>query len=106
MFTLSKANKKVQIFSNILLKNYAGTQRVFSKIGTTENLGDYLQDWVTQGTGGPVNVVNSSFEVLENAEEPNSAIPTTGLRSLPTTKPVTWLPKKQRIFWRKEIQKK
>ncbi|MGB6094588.1 MAG: hypothetical protein WBF83_12585 [Moheibacter sp.] len=33
---------------------YAGTQRVSSKIGTTENLGDFLQDWFTGGTGGPV----------------------------------------------------
>ena len=48
---------------------YAGTQRVSSKIGTTENLGEYLQDWYTGGTGGPVDVVGSSFGVLENAEE-------------------------------------
>lgn len=48
---------------------YAGTQRVSSKIGTTENLGDYLYDWFTQGTGGPVDVIGSSFGVLENAEE-------------------------------------
>ncbi len=48
---------------------YAGTQRVSSKIGTTENLGDYLQDWYTSGTGGPVDVIGSSFGVLENAEE-------------------------------------
>ncbi|MFA7616555.1 MAG: RHS repeat-associated core domain-containing protein [Weeksellaceae bacterium] len=47
---------------------YAGTQRVSSKIGTTENLGDYLYDWFTQGTGGPVDVIGSSFGVLENAE--------------------------------------
>ena len=47
---------------------YAGTQRVSSKIGTTENVGDYLYDWFTQGTGGPVDVVGSSFGVLENAE--------------------------------------
>jgi len=48
---------------------YAGTQRVSSKIGTTENLGDYLQDWFTQGTGGPIDVIGSSFGVLENAEQ-------------------------------------
>ena len=48
---------------------YAGTQRVSSKIGTTENLGDYLYDWFTGGMGGPVDVIGSSFGVLENAEE-------------------------------------
>ena len=48
---------------------FAGTQRVSSKIGTTENLGDFLQDWFTQGTGGPVDVIGSSFGVLENAEQ-------------------------------------
>lgn len=48
---------------------FAGTQRVSSKIGTTENLGDFLYDWYTQGTGGPVDVIGSSFGVLENAEE-------------------------------------
>src|SRR5690606_16845419 len=48
---------------------YAGTQRVSSKIGTTENLGDFLQDWLTQGTGGPVDAIGSSMDVLENAEE-------------------------------------
>src|SRR5690606_18458354 len=48
---------------------FAGTQRVSSKIGTTENLGDYLYDWFTQGTGGPVDVIGSSFGVLENAEQ-------------------------------------
>ncbi|MGB6092438.1 MAG: RHS repeat-associated core domain-containing protein [Moheibacter sp.] len=48
---------------------FAGTQRVSSKIGTTENLGDYLQDWFTQGTGGPIDVIGSSFGVLENAED-------------------------------------
>lgn len=48
---------------------YAGTQRVSSKIGTTENLGDFLQDWYTGGTGGPVDVVGSSHGVLANAEE-------------------------------------
>jgi len=59
----------VQVFSNILSKNFAGTQRVSSKIGTTENLGDYLYDWFTQGTGGPVDVIGSSFGVLENTEQ-------------------------------------
>jgi RHS repeat-associated protein len=48
---------------------FAGTQRVSSKIGTTENLGDYLYDWFTQGTGGPIDVIGSSFGVLENAEQ-------------------------------------
>lgn len=48
---------------------YAGTQRVSSKIGTTENLGDFLQDWFTGGTGGPVDVVGSSNNVLTNAEQ-------------------------------------
>lgn len=48
---------------------YAGTQRVSSKIGTTENLGDFLQDWITQGLGGPVDAIGSSMDVLENAEE-------------------------------------
>jgi len=48
---------------------YAGTQRVSSKIGTTENVGDYLYDWFTQGTGGPVDVIGSSSGVLENAEQ-------------------------------------
>ena len=48
---------------------YAGTQRVSSKIGTTENLGDFLQDWFTGGIGGPVDVIGSSFGVLENAEQ-------------------------------------
>lgn len=59
----------MQVFSNISPKSYAETQRVSSKIGTTENLGDYLYDWFTQGTGGPVDVIGSSFGVLENAEE-------------------------------------
>ncbi|MFA7688213.1 MAG: RHS repeat-associated core domain-containing protein [Moheibacter sp.] len=35
----------------------------------SKNLGDYLQDWFTQGTGGPVDVIGSSFGVLENAEQ-------------------------------------
>ena len=48
---------------------YAGMQRVSSKIGTTENLGDFLQDWLTQGTGGPVDAIGSSMDVLTNAEE-------------------------------------
>src|SRR5690606_27371944 len=48
---------------------YAGTQRVSSKIGTTENLGDFLQDWITQGLGGPVDAIGSSMDVLTNAEE-------------------------------------
>lgn len=48
---------------------YSGTQRVSSKIGTTENLGDFLQDWFTQGTGGPVDVVGSSNDVILNAQE-------------------------------------
>ncbi len=48
---------------------FAGTQRVSSKIGTTENLGEYLYDWFTQGTGGPVDVIGSSFGVLENTED-------------------------------------
>lgn len=47
---------------------YAGTQRVSSKIGTTENLGNFLQDWFTQGTGGPVDVVGSSNDVIVNAQ--------------------------------------
>src|SRR5690606_39911276 len=51
-------------------KHYdAGTQRVSSKIGSSENLGDFLQDWITQGLGGPVDVIGSSMDVLENAEE-------------------------------------
>jgi hypothetical protein len=51
-------------------KHYnAGTQRVSSKIGTTENLGDFLQDWYTGGLGGPVDVVGSSNNILVNAEE-------------------------------------
>lgn len=57
------------ISSNCPKHYYAGTQRVSSKIGTTENVGDYLYDWFTQGTGGPVDVIGSSFGVLENAEE-------------------------------------
>jgi RHS repeat-associated protein len=48
---------------------FAGTQRVSSKIGTTENLGDFLQDWFTGGIGGPVDIIGSSFGVLENAEQ-------------------------------------
>ncbi|SMC46161.1 RHS repeat-associated core domain-containing protein [Moheibacter sediminis] len=48
---------------------YAGTQRVSSKIGTTENLGDFLQDWFTGGIGGPVDVVGSSNQVIVNAEQ-------------------------------------
>lgn len=59
----------MQVFSNISSKNYVRRQSVSSKIGTTENLGDYLYDWFTQGTGGPVDVIGSSFGVLENAEE-------------------------------------
>ncbi|MDX9925296.1 MAG: RHS repeat-associated core domain-containing protein [Ignavibacteriaceae bacterium] len=59
----------MQVFSNISSKSYAGTQRVSSKIGTTENLGDFLQDWFTGGIGGPVDVIGSSFDVLENAED-------------------------------------
>src|SRR5690606_38091124 len=47
---------------------YAGTQRVSSKIGTTENLGDFLQDWITGGLGGPVDAIGSSMDVLANAE--------------------------------------
>lgn len=57
------------ISNNYTKHYYAGTQRVSSKIGTTENLGDYLYDWFTQGTGGPIDVVGSSFGVLENAED-------------------------------------
>ncbi len=48
---------------------YAGTQRVSSKIGTTENLGDFLQDWYTGGLGGPVDVLGSSNQVIVNAEQ-------------------------------------
>lgn len=36
------------------------------KIGTTENHGDFLQDWYT---GGPIDVGGSSNAVLANAEE-------------------------------------
>ncbi|MFA7448886.1 MAG: hypothetical protein WCY77_10650 [Weeksellaceae bacterium] len=57
------------ISGNYTKHYYAGTQRVSSKIGTTENLGDYLYDWFTQGTGGPVDVIGSSFGVLKNAEQ-------------------------------------
>ncbi|MFA7448882.1 MAG: RHS repeat-associated core domain-containing protein [Weeksellaceae bacterium] len=57
------------ISGNYTKHYYAGTQRVSSKIGTTENVGDYLYDWFTQGTGGPVDVIGSSFGVLENAEQ-------------------------------------
>ena len=57
------------ISGNYTKHYYAGTQRVSSKIGTTENLGDYLYDWFTGGMGGPVDVIGSSFGVLENAEQ-------------------------------------
>lgn len=48
---------------------YAGGQRVSSKIGTTENLGDYLHDWFTGGIGGPVDVVGSSNQMILTAEQ-------------------------------------
>jgi RHS repeat-associated protein len=50
---------------------FAGAQRVSSKIGTTTNLGQFLQDWTLQenGSGGaPINLVATSKDQLTKAE--------------------------------------
>ena len=50
---------------------FAGSQRVSSKIGTTTNLGKFLQDWTLQSNGAataPINVVLTSHNQLAKAE--------------------------------------
>jgi RHS repeat-associated protein len=50
---------------------FAGSQRVSSKIGTTTNLGKFLQDWtlVENSSGGaPINLVTTSQYQLTTAE--------------------------------------
>lgn len=50
---------------------FAGTQRVSSKIGTTTNLGKFLQDWtlIENSSGGaPINLVSTSGNQLTTAE--------------------------------------
>jgi RHS repeat-associated protein len=50
---------------------FAGSQRVSSKIGTTTNLGVFLQDWTLQENtsgGSPINLVGSSQAQLIKAE--------------------------------------
>lgn len=50
---------------------FAGTQRVSSKIGTTTNLGKFLQDWtlIENSSGGaPINLVSTSHDQLTTAE--------------------------------------
>ena len=49
---------------------FAGSQRVSSKIGTTTNLGKFLQDWTLQSNGAataPINVVLTSHNQLAKA---------------------------------------
>jgi RHS repeat-associated protein len=50
---------------------FAGTQRVSSKIGTTTNLGKFLQEWtlIENSSGGaPINLVSTSGNQLTTAE--------------------------------------
>jgi RHS repeat-associated protein len=50
---------------------FAGTQRVSSKIGTTTNLGKFLQEWtlIENSSGGaPINLVSTSHDQLTVAE--------------------------------------
>ncbi|CAF3415858.1 unnamed protein product [Rotaria socialis] len=50
---------------------FAGSQRVSSKIGTTSNLGKFLQDWtlIENSSGGaPINLVSTSHNQLTVAE--------------------------------------
>lgn len=50
---------------------FAGTQRVSSKIGTTTNLGKFLQEWtlIENSSGGaPINLVSTSGDQLTTAE--------------------------------------
>jgi RHS repeat-associated protein len=50
---------------------FAGSQRVSSKIGTTTNLGKFLQDWtlIENSSGGaPINLVSTSGDQLTTAE--------------------------------------
>lgn len=50
---------------------FAGTQRVSSKIGSTTNLGKFLQDWtlIENSSGGaPINLVSTSHDQLTTAE--------------------------------------
>ncbi len=50
---------------------FTGSQRVSSKIGTTTNLGNFLQDWTlieNNSSGAFINLVNTSHDQLTVAE--------------------------------------
>ena len=69
---------------------FAGSQRVSSKIGTTTNLGKFLQDWTLQSTSNtpaPINPVLTSNDQLTKAETAVIKVYTAFGIALPTFTP-------------------